>query len=241
MEIKTLNTNHSGNWIVARETKPELHQELDGGAYWLGIENAEWHTNHGRAEINTIVAVNTESLVSVLVGYRYTGRKYNGGSQYWQHYIYDGRDWQRMSWKKLDDGQRMLILDAWQSDDVPGWANCPGKLVRDYLRPGELRRLEVDEQGTIYGYKYLILREDGQYCSPNYPEIVWVGGELEADQEPSRENTHGIYAMKSRKSEVLYRYQGPNRHQVRIALSGTVIEGNEGVRGQHAQIVEVLS
>lgn len=232
MKIVNLNTSHGGNWINASETKPEI---LDGGAT-LGIENASWSISGGRAEINTIVAVNTGSLTSVLVGYRYGG-KYRGGSQYWQHF----RDGRRVTWKALDDGERMLILDAYYSDLIPYWANVPGKLVRDYLKRGELRTLEIDEQGTCYGYKYLTVNGWGQYTSPQFPNVVWHNNELEADAEPSENNSHGIYAMKSRKSKTLYRYAGEGRVLVRLALSGTVVEANEGLRAQHAQIVEVLS
>ncbi len=235
MNIVELNTSHSGNWINASETKPELHGDT------LGIENASWRTGgHGQASINTIVAVNTDYLTSVCVGYRYNGR-YRGGAQYWQHYQGDGHGWKRVTWKQLDDGERMLVLDAYVEDHVPGWCNVPGKLTRDYLKKGELQRLEIDEQGTIYGYKYLLQRSDGQFASPQYPEIVWQGGELEADREPAGDNSHGIYAMKSRKNKTLYRYAAAGRHLVRLALSGTVVEANEGMRAQRALIVEVLS
>lgn len=62
-----------------------------------------------------------------------------------------------------------------------------------------------------------------------------------ADVEPSENNTNGIYAMKSRKSPTLNAYQAKNCVLVRLALSGTVVEANEGLRASHAIIVEVLS
>ncbi len=240
MNIVELNTSHSGNWINASETKPELHDDT------LGIENASWRTSgHGQASINTIVAVNTDYLTSIIVGYRYNGR-YRGGAQYWQHYRNNGHDWKRVTWKQLDDGERMLILDAYAEDRVPGWCNVPGKLTRDYLKKGELQHLEIDEQGTIYGYKYLHRADDGDYVSPNFysprrPNMIWYNRELEADQEPTAENTNGIYFLKSRRNPTLQKYAGENKFLVRLALSGTVVEANEGGRAQHAQIVEVLS
>lgn len=231
MNIINLNTRHSGNWINASETKPEL---LEDGS--LGIENAEWRTNGGSASISTITAVDTEYLTSVLVGYRYNG-KYSGGSQYWQHY----KSGKRVGWKSLDDGERMLILDAYYSNIIPAWAKQPGKLVKDYLKPGETKRLEIDEQGTIYGYKYLGVTSDGMLFSPQRIGCVWINRSLQSDIEPSDNNSSGIYAMKNKKSKSLEAYNKPGRVLVRMALSGTVVEANEGLRAQYAQIVEILS
>lgn len=227
MKIVKLNTRHSGNWITSSETKPEI---LEDGS--LGIENADWETNRGNAEISTSVLVNTDHLTSVHVAYRYGG-KYQGGGQYWQHFLNGAR----VNWKKLDDGERMLILDAYEN--MPAWVKAPGKLTRDYLKPGETRRLEIDEQGTIYGYKYLVLTSSG-YASPQHPEAVWFDNCLTADREPTPENTHGIYAMKHPRSNILLAYKKSGRVLVRLALSGTVIEANEGLRSQYALIVGVL-
>lgn len=228
MKIVNLKTRHSGNWITASETKPEI---LEDGS--LGIENSTWSTNKGRAEISTSVEVNTGNLTSVHVAYRYGG-KYQGGGQYWQHFL----GGERVHWKKLDDGERMLILDAYEN--MPAWVKAPGKLTRDYLKPGETRRLEVDEQGTIYGYKYLVVTRDG-YASPQHIKAVWINNQLTADREPTSDNLHGIYAMKHPRSKILQAYKKPGRVLVRLALSGTVVEANEGLRAHHALIVGVMS
>jgi len=232
MKINITEKLGSGNWITAGETKPTRTDNGEREFY-----TAEWRTNGGRAEINSIIVCNSESLACVLVGYRYSG-KYRGGSQYYRFYK-NGNNWQRVTWKQLDDADRMTILDAVNESHVPGWANIPGKLIRDYIKPGEMRKLEMDEQGTIYAYKYLIY-SDGTYRSPRYPEITWYNDELEADAEPTTENSNGIYAAKNRKSNILADYRR-DCILVKLALSGTVVEANEGLRAQHAQIVEVLS
>lgn len=135
----------------------------------------------------------------------------------------------------------MMILDAYEEDHVPNWVDRPGKLERDYIRGKELSRVEMDEQGTIYAYKYLRL-EDGVFHSlaTVAKDAAWNGNELESDREPTPENSHGIYCLKNRKNHALDIYAGADRHKVRLALSGTVIEGEYGYRAQHAQIVEVL-
>ncbi len=235
MDILNSRNLHSGNWIVASETKPGLNADT------LYIVNASWRTGRGRAEIATHIAVQSDDLISLVVGYRYNG-KYQGRAQYWQHYHHTGSGWRRVTWKALDDGERMSILDAWIGETIPGWVNCPGKLTRDYLKRGELRQLEMDEQGTIYGYKYLLYDLDGSlFRSPQRPDAIWHNGELTADHVPTEDNTHGIYAMKTRKNKTLYSFAGSDRRLVRLALSGTVVEANEGLRAEHAQIVEVLS
>lgn len=182
----------------------------------------------------SFVIYNDDNLTSIFVGFYHK----HGGGQFWRHY----RNGQRVMWRGLDDGERMLILDAYATDAAPGFADPPGKLKRDYLKPKELQRLEIDEQGTIYGYKYLSL-VDGVFHSPmvGFGGAAWENGELEADQEPTENNSNGVYCMKSRKSPVLSRYARENCYLVRLALSGTVVEANEGMRAQHALIVEVLS
>jgi len=220
--------NGRGNWITANETRPVLL-----GKEKLEISNDKWRTKGGMAEISTLAAVNNNNLCSVVVGYRYSG-KYKGGSQYWRHYVL-GDKWYRRTWKELSEGDKMLILDSF--DLLPAWVNLPGKLKKDYLKPGELQRLETDEQGSIFGYKYLVFT-DGNYKSPRGD--IWVSRELSSDIEPTEDNSNGIYLMKSRKSPILLDYRGVNRYLVRVVVSGTIVEANDGMRVSHAQIIDVI-
>jgi len=218
-------------YLRTGDVEPEIRN--DGKS--LEIYNGDNQKSGNKwCNVKNIVVYNDDHLTSVLCSW--TCR--HSGSQFWRHY----RDGVRVNWKSLNDSEKMTILDAYAEDHVPAWANQPGKLKRDYLKPRELQRLEMDEQGTIYGYKYL--RTDGTnfYSIAKISHgVQWIGNELTADQEPSEDNTHGIYAMKSRKSPTLNQYRSDNRVLVRLALSGTVVEANEGVRAGHAIIVEVLS
>jgi len=234
MEIKTLNYS-GGNWITAGETKPSLTDNV------LMVRTGHWRTSGGSATITSMIIYNNEMLSAVVVGYRYCG-KYQGGSQYWQYYQYNGIIWNRVSWKELDDGEKMLILDAYNDENTLNWVKIPGKLKRDYLKPRELQKLEIDEQGTIYGYKYLRVDNEKIYHSiiNISNNVAWYNNELEADKIPDENNSNGIYAMKSVKNPILKDYQKSDRHLVKLALSGIVVEANEGLRAQHAQIVEVL-
>jgi len=200
----------------------------------LTIYNSKNGSGNKFTSVSNIIAVNTDHLTSVLCAWHCR----HSGSQFWRHY----RDGERVNWKQLDDGERMLILDAFAEPHIPGWAKLPGKLTRDYLKPNELQRLEIDEQGTIYGYKYLKWGLDEAFHSiaPIADYATWYDNELEADVIPTEENNHGIYAMKSRKNPILYEYMDKYRKLVKLALSGIIIEANEGLRAQHAQIVEIL-
>lgn len=190
----------------------------------------------GRPKADYIEVLNTNYLTSVVIWNHHK----HGGGQAWRHYRNTPDGWKRILWRNLDDGERMMILDAWNENRIPQWVDMPGKLKRDYLKPRELQKLEIDEQGTVYGYKYLLVNNIGDLCSPMYPSIVWRDRELEADKEPTEENSSGIYAMKSRKHPVLERYARENCVLCKLALSGTVVEANEGMRAQHAQVVELL-
>lgn len=102
---------------------------------------------------------------------------------------------------------------------------------------------EVDEQGTYYGYKIL-----HKHCtSPRCPILfsprfiaVWKNGELTANEVPSEHTTFGIYFTKRPDHPELNQYcrfypEG-KWVLVRCALSGTIIETEQGFRAEHAQI-----
>lgn len=221
---------HHTTYFNGGSVEPDITDDGSLTIYSGTGEPRSW----GTPGCNSIIVYNDDSLTVILIGFFHK----HGGSQFYRYY----RNGKRLaSWKQLDDGERMLILDAYAESHVPKWAKLPGKLKRDYLKPKELQRLEIDEQGTIYGYKFLRF-EDGKYFSvariSNYVE--WENGELESDKEPTEENTNGIYCLKSRKSPTLLKYSYENRVLVKLALSGTVIEANEGMRAQCAQIVEVI-
>ena len=115
---------------------------------------------------------------------------------------------------------------------------------------------ERDEQGTLYGYKVLIINlENGEFFSPVYPTPWSKEGTLEADREPDESNKHGIYCVKRIDDHELVevnewltsKLRSPRPYSrfvvsvlVKLAVSGTVIEGETGFRGQHARIIGVL-
>jgi len=210
----------------------DIEPVLDGKK--LTIYNSTYGRGNKFTGVTNIVAYTDDNLTSILCAWHCR----HGGSQFWRHYRND----ERVTWKSLTEAERMLILDAFGEPHVPGWANLPGKLERDYIRGRELFRAEMDEQGTLYGYKYLRLDEDGLYHSPATvaKNAAWENLELTADREPTAKNTHGIYCTKSRKSPALGGFAKQDCHMVKLILSGTIVEGETGFRAQHAQIVEVL-
>ena len=214
-------------YLRTGDVEPDLREN------GLEIYNGNNHKSGNKwCKVENIIIHNDDRLTSVLC--TWTCR--HSGGQFWRHYV----DGQRKNWKQLNDSDRMMILDGYD-ELAPCWANVPGKLTRDYLKPNELRKLEIDEQGTIYGYKYLRLEDGNFYSIASVSKgVEWPDMEIEADRIPAEDNTNGIYAMKSAKNPGLNGYYKTGRVLVRLALSGVVVEANEGMRAQHAQIVEVL-
>jgi hypothetical protein len=111
---------------------------------------------------------------------------------------------------------------------------------------------EQDEQGTYYGYKVLykfremyIDRLGTTLVSPRYPGS-WVDGELTADQEPGESTLFGIHFTKRAERFQLERWSFvcPDMYipvLVKCALSGTVVETEQGFRAQHARIIGVFN
>lgn len=115
----------------------------------------------------------------------------------------------------------------------------------------EYQRPERDEQGTFYGYKVLRKCCESPACdvffSPRYTS-KWINGELHADKEPSERSMHGIHFTKRPNNPELNQYYARWSGQivyeesalVMCALSGTVVETEQGFRAEHAQIIGVL-
>ena len=111
---------------------------------------------------------------------------------------------------------------------------------------------EVDEQGTYYGYKVLMWDEKySRLRSPRYPVSWTLDGELHADREPSERSMYGIHFTKRPDHDELRYYLGgripytpdwgnQDRLLVKCALSGTIVETEQGFRAEHAQIIGVF-
>lgn len=111
---------------------------------------------------------------------------------------------------------------------------------------------ERDEQGTFYGYKILWFHVEGMFfISPRY-QVQWgSNGCLTSDVMPRENHMHGIHFAKRPDHPNLGEYvvdewsigQYRGRFEsmlVKCALSGTVVETDQGFRAQHAQIIGVL-
>lgn len=113
---------------------------------------------------------------------------------------------------------------------------------------------ERDEQGTFYGYKILHRHCEHPACdvfvSPRYP-AEWRNGELTSDMTPNEITRHGIHFTKRPDHPELMAYRSRSMGYVypcgkqmwvlvKCALSGTIVETEQGFRAQHAQIIGVL-
>lgn len=108
---------------------------------------------------------------------------------------------------------------------------------------------EIDEQGTYYGYKVLHRINNGCGCercstfySPRYC-VRWIDGEIESDHLPENNTSAGIHCTKRQDHSALASWfragQGVAACLVKCALSGTIIETEQGFRAQHAMIIGV--
>ena len=105
---------------------------------------------------------------------------------------------------------------------------------------------ERDENGVFYGYKVLHRHCPNCYffVSPRY-HAVWENGYVEANVEPREDTLYGIHCVKRADNDVLRPYFIPfdmpagEPFLVKLALSGTIIETEQGFRAQFAQVVEV--
>lgn len=108
----------------------------------------------------------------------------------------------------------------------------------------EYQEPEQDEQGTLYGYKYLSWDGEAFYSPSWYAK--WNNGRLTSDKRPGEGHMHGIHFTKRQNHPALGEYSveqfrtGRIRVIVKCALSGTVVETAQGFRAEQAQIIGVL-
>lgn len=117
---------------------------------------------------------------------------------------------------------------------------CDAKGMFSYQEP------EQDEQGTYYGYKVLIACTCGcgRLISPRFTVDWGDDGSLKADREPSERSMFGIHFTKRPDNPCLgeYTHSYTLRGEpvlVQCALSGTIVETEQGFRAEYAQIIGV--
>jgi len=226
--IKWTNEVPDGTYFRTGDAEPIF----DGRTVTCRDGRGTLRSSWGAPGVTSTVVVERPDFVAVHVGFYHK----HGGGQFWRYY----RPGKRVMWRSLSEAERLEVLDGW-IERAPGWAKCPGKLKKDYLKPGEIRKVEELPDGRIAAYKWLKVLEDGRLASPRaFGQHVWKDGRLVADVVPTEKNTHGIYAVKSRRDPALTAYGGNGRVLTRIALSGTVIEHETGYRAEVADVLEVL-
>ena len=102
-----------------------------------------------------------------------------------------------------------------------------------------LTQAEIDS-GIAYKTLLIARHGDGSIVRVTSPSSLapWTHDgstwTIDADQEPAADNTNGIYVCYS-KAEVR-KYHGT---LCKVVLSGTIVEGETGARGQKARLLEV--
>ena len=108
----------------------------------------------------------------------------------------------------------------------------------------ETEPMETDENGYIIAYRYYRIDEHNNLYSMTR-KVHHPGGYLEADKEPAKDNTNGIYAAKKADSPILNPYKfyaGPNQKValVEVRLWGDYVEGKKGYRAHKCQAQKII-
>jgi len=161
-------------------------------------------------------------------------------------------DIQKMVDEKMKDAFINGNFPTYVSKTQSSWGNSTASYSRISPTDVEARGLfsyqepEQDEQGTFYGYKVLH-RHCRSCCELSSPRFYseWHHGELHSDRVPSGRSMHGIHFTKcpdhpELRQYIEYSYLYSYSVIVKCALSGTIVETEQGFRAEHAQIIGVL-
>jgi hypothetical protein len=132
MTIQIFETNvfPDSTYFTTGDVEPAVSDETRA----IVIINGEGtRRSWGRPQVTSTIVYQSDDFVSIHVGFSHKHR----GGQFWRHYSINGEIVQ-VSWAKLDDSLRAEILEAYDKK-APGWAKSPGKLRKDYIKPGQTK------------------------------------------------------------------------------------------------------
>jgi hypothetical protein len=114
----------------------------DGDLY-LYDGRGSYRSSWGSPQVSSSVIFNNNSVIAIHIGFSHK----HGGGQFWRYYDNEGN---KLSWGKLDDDTRQLILNS----DRPSWARIPGKLRKNYnLKPKKwvgYKIVGIDDNGSLF-------------------------------------------------------------------------------------------
>lgn len=114
--------------------------------------------------------------------------------------------------------------------------------------------IERRETEIVAWRAWMLVEQDGEWYlrSFNYPRespMLWEGPAVRADQEPAHDNVNGIYALTKDRFDLFYptgtmvfvgpsdgSYKSDGHAYGEVALSGLVVEGEKGYRGEQAVV-----
>lgn len=118
LQIITSGDVPDGTYFRVASAEPVLKENI------LTIYDGEGtRRSWGRPGVTSTVLLNTENLVAVHTGFHHK----HGGGQFYRYFRFDGMAWKQVTWAKLLDDERVLVLAAYE-ERAPRWANVPGKL-----------------------------------------------------------------------------------------------------------------
>jgi hypothetical protein len=134
----------------------------------------------GHPGVNSTIVHQDETLMAVHVGFYHK----HGGSQFWRFYRFQDNQIVRVTWAKLSDEERIVILNS-EKGNAPYWANCPGGLRSERQKPQKL------EKGC--GYKLVGVR-NGKFISLYDEETEYkIGVTLTEEALPNHRGGYYFY------------------------------------------------
>jgi hypothetical protein len=181
MEIKQTDQVPDDTYFRVGEAEPEI----DGNEIVV-LNGQGTRRSWGAPQVNTTVLVEDCDFVACLIGFSHKHR----GGQFYRYYIENGKGPQRVTWSKLTDDERRMVLDAYE-EKAPHWARRPGKLRSEYRKPKTTK---------FTAYKIMRQVSDTEFLSL-YDETKWTLGKRNGeavgdDAVRYAEHSGGFYVHK---------------------------------------------
>lgn len=225
-EIKTSSNIPDSTYFTMSDVSPEF----DPITWTVTIFDGKGsRRSWGAPQVNSTVVVNNDDFVAVHVGFSHKHR----GGQGWFYFNAD----ERITWAKLSDEQRQLVLDA----KKPSWAKVPGKLSSQKQKPAA---------NIQTAYKLVKVLDDGRMVSLYDNKTVYSIGKRLTQKAQDDHNggfyaypsVEGMMALWSNKELVPKRcYEDVNKVAVlEVEISGTIVKYGGKVAATYLRPVKVL-
>ncbi len=167
IQIKESDYCPDDTYFRTGDVAPEINED---GSLTIFNGQGTSRLSWGRPGVTSTVVYQDEHLSAIHIGFHHK----HGGGQFWRYYTNGDSQAKRVTWGRIADEQRELILSGYE-EVAPDWAKVPGKLRKNY-------KVSNPKANAFIGYKVMAVQDDGTLTSLYDPTVIYQLGKTNVEQ-----------------------------------------------------------